>query len=316
MIEEAVMKNIRSFITLVVIAVFAAAMFVLPAGAADAVTVKNMILVSDNEIVVEFSEPVKIEAPFMALRLVDGNDILQKDAEENWLQFEGYWDFIDETHDKIIWTMYEDNAFELPTIASVLAYEGALADYKDFTVKFTIEELAEGQVANGSIDNVTNMDGTVKLSSDPIVRDWNDVVQFELERDYEYLNAAQEPSSQEESSANSAASQSGGTMSVDGMESSQPEAVTSQLIIWNNFIQLRVIRFHFGFLIIFAIVVIFKTIRIRCKVLVFWIIVIIIDGIFITIHEGINFLVLTFWCIFISIFQCDDLFIDFINCIP
>ena len=22
------------------------------------------------------------------------------------------------------------------------------------------------------------------------------------------------------------------------------------------------------------------------------------------------------WCIFISIFQCDDLFIDFINCIP
>lgn len=228
MIEEAVMKNIRSFITLVVIAVFAAAMFVLPAGAADAVTVKNMILVSDNEIVVEFSEPVKIEAPFMALRLVDGNDILQKDAEENWLQFEGYWDFIDETHDKIIWTMYEDNAFELPTIASVLAYEGALADYKDFTVKFTIEELAEGQVANGSIDNVTNMDGTVKLSSDPIVRDWNDVVQFELERDYEYLNAAPEPSSQEESSANSAVSQSGGTMSVDGMESSQPEAVTSQ----------------------------------------------------------------------------------------
>ena len=225
------MRRFSKFMILAIVAVFAVTMFVLPAGAADKVTVNKMILVSDNEIVVEFSEPVKIEAPFMALRLVDGNDILQKDADDNWLQFEGYWDFVDDTHDKIIWTMYEDNAYGLTTIASVIAHEGALADYASLEAKFTIEELAEGQMANGTIDNITNMDGSVKLSVNPLVRDWNDVVQLAPEKDYEYLKTEETPSSPESSSPESSgnsAPEGGGSMSVDGITGTAPETTDTE----------------------------------------------------------------------------------------
>jgi hypothetical protein len=86
-----------------------------PVAAADTLTLNRAVAINDNQIVLEFSEPIAVNlngsnrGPWCALRLVGENDTLAwSGGAENAgtaLQFPGTMMFLDSKHDRIIWSM-------------------------------------------------------------------------------------------------------------------------------------------------------------------------------------------------------------------
>jgi len=179
-----------------------AAMLIPAAGAAvnanDNLTLDGVVQINERQLVLEFSAPVAVNmhrqnhGPFMALRVVDDNQDLQWDGEIGTgipMHYDGYWDFVDNARDRIIWTFNPNNIFGTRTIDEVLNFEGVLADWSHFRIMFCVEEIpyngSEG-AGNGTINNVTTLDGAVELKASRVKPGWWDGVYIDIERDFNY----------------------------------------------------------------------------------------------------------------------------------
>lgn len=153
----------------------------LPVQAAERqLTVKRAIQVNDNEIVIEFSEPIALNyhqtnrGPHMALRITNAGGTVQRYTEELLhpsynavLQWNGTVQFVDDKHDRLIWTL-TDRTFDCSTVTDILNWEGLHGVYKNkYFVTFGIEEVPYDTTvpsADGKLCNITTADGEVYLT--------------------------------------------------------------------------------------------------------------------------------------------------------
>lgn len=130
-------------------------------------------LLNDNQIKVSFSDPISFEprTPWLSLRLVNTDEALVYDKTEDRntpVQFQGTWEWADESHTSFIWTFNADTPtnelFGVYNITDVLNFKAGLSGLKDAGVfKFGIEEVpVEGSfeitTKNGKVDNVISAD--------------------------------------------------------------------------------------------------------------------------------------------------------------
>ena len=153
----------------------------LPVSAAQdrKLTLERAVQISDTQIVLVFSEPVAINleqenrGPFCCIRLVNSSGgTTRADREDvispyyrTILQWEGFLQFIDEKHDRMVWTIGATTC-GINNVTDIVNHTGVLSNYADRRVAFVIEEVPydEGVInANLSIDNITTADGKVHL---------------------------------------------------------------------------------------------------------------------------------------------------------
>ncbi len=155
----------------------------LPVSAAQReLTFERAVQINDTQIVLEFSEPVAVNihgnnrGPYVAIRLVNGlggGTLFDKTTDKDPLykknlQWPGMLQYLDEKHDRLLWTMTSGGtSFGVTTINDIVNYKGVLADYSDRRVAIVIEEVPFDETkvtANDAIDNITTEDGEVYLT--------------------------------------------------------------------------------------------------------------------------------------------------------
>ena len=127
-------------------------------------TITSVTAVGANQLKVVFSGPVEIiGTPYMGLRIVDDNNVLQwtgdADAEDSQpLQWgsEYVWEYTDNSHTSIVVTLGGVNPFGEATINDIINRTGDAAKYAQYKTMFCIEEIWTGGVnaQRGRIDNV------------------------------------------------------------------------------------------------------------------------------------------------------------------
>ncbi len=159
----------------------------------DKLTLDRAIQISDTQIVLEFSAPIAINlersnrGPYTALRLVEGESTLQWEGGQP-LQATGNMVFLDEKHDRVLWTITEQ-LFGCTNATEVISFANGLEVYKDkgWTVKFCMEEVPyqedEG-LGDGLLCNVTTADGSLHLTANR-PEGW-DGMYAPIEKDFEY----------------------------------------------------------------------------------------------------------------------------------
>lgn len=131
------------------------------------VTLDRAVAISENQIVLEFSEPVAFNAiyqnagPYTAIRLVNGSDALIW-QETVPMQATGSMAYLDSKHDRVLWTISEKLG-GISDITEIVNFGGELGGYNDGynAIKFCIEEMPyySGECWNDSrICNVSNAD--------------------------------------------------------------------------------------------------------------------------------------------------------------
>ncbi len=148
-------------------------------GADRKLTIKRAVMVNDTQIVVEFSEPIAVNkfetnrGPYIAIRLVNSAGGVQKVNDDKsphygtYLQWTGLVQYVDSKHDRLLITL-QTEVMGISTMSDILNYKGLLADYKQFPVVFTLEEVPYNTAehyTDGYICNVTTQDGDVYLSA-------------------------------------------------------------------------------------------------------------------------------------------------------
>mgnify|MGYP007085923015 FL=1 len=117
--------------------------------------------INSRQILVQFNDVVEITGnPFMALRYVSGdNTLMWTDGKENYgcpLQFSGTWEWADDSHTAVIWTMNASNTYLANTITDVVTYKNGLEMFKGAAVKFCIEELSDENITVHGMDNLVH----------------------------------------------------------------------------------------------------------------------------------------------------------------
>ena len=122
-------------------------------------------IINDVQIRVSFSSAVTFTGkPYLALRYVDANDTLLWNGEENVstpIQFSGTWEWDDESHTSLTWTINGNGVYGANTVQDVVNRIGYLGQlYPQTQIKFCIEEASLKDVIstggfNGVIDNIT-----------------------------------------------------------------------------------------------------------------------------------------------------------------
>ncbi len=141
--------------------------------------------INSSQVRVTFSEPATISgAPFIALRYVDSDFNLQwykpdgsysssEDGAEP-LQWAGSWEWEDESHKSLLWTIDGWNINDVVTFADGVKRDGIpLSTFSDLLAVFCIEEVnpaGSGNIDPGLIENVVNTAG-VKLYANKIAGD-------------------------------------------------------------------------------------------------------------------------------------------------
>lgn len=134
-------------------------------------------IISDTQIRIRFSRPVDMEyPPFMAIRLIDKDGKLMWHGKENAstpYQWQGTWEWEDDSHTSIIWTMNGGAIFGANNIYDLANYAGALERFRGVgTWTFVMEEVAhkdeDGSVIIAArrtdlVDNVSTLDGSIHL---------------------------------------------------------------------------------------------------------------------------------------------------------
>ncbi len=170
------MKMKKIIIALLLVLVMLAC---LPVSATEErqLTLDRVIQISDTQLILEFSEPVAINlygsnrGPYcvMRIRKPQHNAAKVEDGkyQGNFLQWDGALQYVDNKHDRLIWTMTAAK-MEIETITDILQLNGWLEIYRDtdYVVSFTVEEVPfdqSGGYTNNAIDNITTEDGEVYL---------------------------------------------------------------------------------------------------------------------------------------------------------
>ncbi len=159
----------------------------------DKLTLDRAIQISDTQIVLEFSAPIAINlersnrGPYTALRLVEGESTLQWEGGQP-LQATGNMVFLDEKHDRVLWTITEQ-LFGCTNATEVISFANGLEVYKDkgWTVKFCMEEVPyqeDKDTGDGLLCNVTTADGSLHLTANR-PEGW-DGMYVPIEKDFEY----------------------------------------------------------------------------------------------------------------------------------
>ena len=136
-------------------------------------TVKRAVQVSNNQLVVEFSEPIAValtqaRGPFIALRLVNkgGNAAIKTDDGKEYLQWQFSAQFLDKEHDRLLCTM-STVAAGVDTIDGIRNFTGALTKYanRNWELRLVIEEYPDDRVnySDCGVCNITTPDGSKML---------------------------------------------------------------------------------------------------------------------------------------------------------
>ena len=169
------MKLKKKIVFLLVVVLFLGCM---PAYATQENTLKieRAVLINDTQVVIEFSEPIafnfhqKNRGPHIAIRLIDSHGYMIKhtrcevtDAYYNRnMQWNGSHQFVDDQHDRIIWTIADGN-LGMKNIKEILNMSGRLEPYKGKNrVVIVIEEVpydTNVTYTDNAICNVTTDDG-------------------------------------------------------------------------------------------------------------------------------------------------------------
>ena len=127
--------------------------------------VTSVTAISDRTAIITFDAPVEITgSPWMAMGLVDEkNNLIFKTPEgkptttqkgNTSMQWGGAWQWYNEEHTQILWTMARKNHTGVLNLTDLFNYRG-LDDFKDYQIKFRIEEA--GADAAGNDLHITNI---------------------------------------------------------------------------------------------------------------------------------------------------------------
>lgn len=151
-------------------------------------TLVSATIISGNEIILKFSDPVEIGyAPFLGLRIMDENMKMVFNNGSPVQIYQGTWEFTDDVHDTIKWTS-KDWILE-----DMLNLRGEWAKYKDlgYQTYFCIEELQDKEgkeidtKGNGYIDNVVKADGKMLTASMKTFGEGYDGLYITVTEDYQ-----------------------------------------------------------------------------------------------------------------------------------
>jgi len=124
-------------------------------------------IVNDMQIMITFSEPVKIEGnPFIALRFVKDGKLMWdgKENESFAMQFTGTWKWVDKTQTKMLWTMSGGNRYGANNLYEVYNYCNGLVKFEGAEIAMCIEEAAPAGIGTtGILENISSLDGTRHL---------------------------------------------------------------------------------------------------------------------------------------------------------
>lgn len=129
--------------------------------------------INDMQLYIQFSDSVEITgSPFMAIRYIAGdNALLWSDGEGTSVpyQFAGSWEWANNSHTAIIWTMNGSNTCLANSITDVYNYVNGLCVKEGCSIKMCIEELPADGFAVHSFDNlihnIVSADGQRHLSA-------------------------------------------------------------------------------------------------------------------------------------------------------
>lgn len=169
----------------------------LPVSAAERkLTLDRAVQINETQIVLEFSEPIALNlnakyGPYFALRLVDAGQPttitnIKSVYYGEYLQWPGTVKYVDNKHDRLIWTM-NGPAIGVGTISGVVNHIGELAEYAHLPATFTLEEVpvsTEEMFVDNKICNVTTRDGQVYLT--PTLPTGWEKCNVLIEKDFEY----------------------------------------------------------------------------------------------------------------------------------
>jgi hypothetical protein len=152
------------------------------------------VQVSNNQLVVEFSEPIAVAltqacGPFIALRLVNkgGNAAIKTDDGKEYLQWQFSAQFLDKEHDRLLCTM-STVAAGVDTIDGIRNFTGALTKYanRNWELRLVIEEYPDDRVnySDCGVCNITTPDGSKMLF--PTHISGYESVSILVERDFTY----------------------------------------------------------------------------------------------------------------------------------
>lgn len=146
-----------------------------PTQAEDLLTFDRAVWINDYQIVLEFSEPIAINllqssrGPWISIRIVKGNNTLiwtgGSEPYGTALQWSGALQFVDEKHDRILYTISGTTMSAL-TVVDVMNYKGGLAEYSKNPIKMSVEEVPydlANVAEDGFLDNVTSLDGSKRM---------------------------------------------------------------------------------------------------------------------------------------------------------
>ena len=151
----------------------------LPVRAAERkLTLNRAVQINATQIILEFSEPIAVgkmtegRKPAMLLRIVNSSGVLQtiKDTKsKNYkanLQWEGTIRYTDSKHNRIVWTLDDDNV-GVKSINDVTGFKGELESFSKQKVAFVIEEIpvdGSSLSTDNTVCNITTQDGLVYLT--------------------------------------------------------------------------------------------------------------------------------------------------------
>lgn len=191
--------NRKKYMVLLLCIMLLISAFAVSAGAEEdlsELTATNCYQINDSQLVIEFNQPIAFsttQEPFIAIRYVDANGILAWDGgadEGTPLQFPGSWEYVDDVHDRILWTLPENSFGGANTINDVISFAGELEKYAGYGVRFAIEEIKfdDSDIYTYTICNITAEENPdVELSATLCKPGWQDGLYMEIveNRDYE-----------------------------------------------------------------------------------------------------------------------------------
>lgn len=125
-------------------------------------------IVNDMQVMITFSEPVKIEGtPFIAMRFVKNGKLMWDGAPDVSfaMQFTGTWKWADKAQTKMLWTMSGGNRYGANNLYEVYNYCNGLTKFEGAEIAMCIEEAAPAGIGTtGILENISSLDGTRHLA--------------------------------------------------------------------------------------------------------------------------------------------------------
>ncbi len=137
----------------------------------DLLQVKSVTATDDMTLEVVFTEPVQIAqgdaAPTMAIRYLTESGDTHSLADGRLAAFVGTWEWKDETHDTILWTLNTDKARGAENLTDIFTFAGNFKYSAGAQIVFCVYQTEDNAVSTWSmrIDGVTDLSGKRSLAA-------------------------------------------------------------------------------------------------------------------------------------------------------